>query len=269
MADPFRQLPSGASPFDISRQAYNELLKMLAWWRNESSGQGSSRTQRTATEILVKNSTDETVPAFGALSIGEPLIFPTDDPYACLQRPAMNGIAPTADSTWVALLEPAGPGEIARAVLAGIAMVRLYVNSANDKYCGPADARTIGDETIFIDTGETGIPILWKESVSSGVAYAIVLLGGGNNSSAPVRCQALLVSAIDGTRGPFYVYRVTSISGDNPTASLAENVAVYNPIGFHGSADGWCIISQIKEASYDNSIAAGQFIFDMIACPTS
>jgi hypothetical protein len=91
--------------------------------------------------------------------------------------------------------------------------------------------------------------------------------GGGDSS---VRCLGTLKGAITtGGIGPWDVDQVASITGANPTADTSEVVQVKNPIGFYGDDNAPCIFSQCKEANVALGIAAGDFVFDIIACPAS
>ena len=77
MGDPFAPLPPGASVTKISRTAQNALLAMLREWRAGRLA-GTNRTARTVAEVLVRNDTYVTYPAFSIMGIGDPLISPFD-----------------------------------------------------------------------------------------------------------------------------------------------------------------------------------------------
>lgn len=180
MGDPYKPLVPGDAVTKISRTAYNELLRMLRWWKQQSGGSGSNRSSRSVVEVLVRNDTYVTAPAFSILGIDKPLISPFDERFNCQQRPAFAGVEPTvADhlGKWVALEEPIANGAIGKAVLCGFAVVRLYINGADDKRCDVIAPETLGGEKVYLGTGSTGAQILWRENAGSGkdtICWAIV-----------------------------------------------------------------------------------------------
>ena len=193
MGDPYKSLAPGAVVTQISRTAYNDMLSMLRWWKTNGLPTGSSRQRgsvHSTTEILVRNDSGASVPAFGILGLDDPIILPTDDPYALRARPAFAGVEATvADHAgkWAALLEPASDStadaanSFARAVLIGTAVVRVYVNSTDDLYCDVIAEETVSSETVWLGTGSSGARILWLDPAAEaeGIYYAVVCLGGG------------------------------------------------------------------------------------------
>lgn len=184
MADPYRPLGQNSVVTQISRSAYNDMLRMLRWWQTSSTTGQRPRTQHDGTKIFVKNGTASTVPAFGILGLGAPLVLPTTNAFAAHQQPAFAGETPDpADhaNKWAALTEPAAAGSLARAILVGHAVVRVYVTATTDEFCAVSAAKTVSGETVYLATGPAGTPILWLDSGTSAAAigYAIVSMGAG------------------------------------------------------------------------------------------
>jgi hypothetical protein len=201
--DPHRLLPTGAAVTEISRTAYNDLLRMLLRWREDQSRPSrSARTpQRDVSTILVQNDSGYDAPAFGILGLGDPLVDPDDEPYHFRRQPCFSGELPTvADHTgkWVPLLEPidydGSAKSIGRAVLLGLAVVRVYVTATTDTHVEVTSAKTVGSETVYLATGQIGTQLLWLESVSAGqIGYALVRMG----TEAPPLLWGKLDAALD------------------------------------------------------------------------
>ena len=87
------------------------------------------------------------------------------------------------------LLRPLADGAVGKAVAAGVAKVRVYVNSPTDKFCDVSEAETVGDETCYLGTGSSGTQIFWldPDAAAETIGWAIVRLGGGGEPGIAVR----------------------------------------------------------------------------------
>jgi hypothetical protein len=217
MGDPYKPLPAGAAVTGMSRTAYNLMLRMLREWR-QGGGRGANRSSRTVCEVLVCNRTYLTAPAFSILGIDEPLISPFKNRFACQQRPGFNGVEPTVDNhlgKWVVLEEPIGAGKIGKAVLVGFAVVRLYVNAADDEYCDVIDAETIGGEKVYLGSGPSGARILWRENAGSGedtICWACICLPCIKPATCPRFYIGTTTGAVTAGTG-FHVSGLTATDG--------------------------------------------------------
>jgi hypothetical protein len=173
------------------------------WQAFKGKGKGLSQlAQPITTTVLVRNDSGATVPVFGVLGLGSPLVLPTDNAFAAQAQPAFAGSTPTVgthEGKWVVLLGPASysttdPANcIARAVLVGHAVVRVYVTATTDTHVDVSDDHTVSSETVYVSTGSSGARILWLDPAATAatIAYAVVCLGGGGGSGSSLHWGVL------------------------------------------------------------------------------
>lgn len=262
MADPFRPLPVGASVTQFSRTAYNELLKMLKEWRAEGPG-SPNRSTRSVAEVLVKNASAVTMPAFSIMGIDAPIVSPATNQFACQQRPAFSCVEATqADHAqrWVALEEPIAAGKIGKGVAMGFAVVRLYVTAAGDKFCDAIDQKTVSSEDCWLGSGASGTPILWRENAGSGagtIVWAIVRVGTFGRIAQTIR--GTLGGALTTTTASQTISSPVSMDGGVLPSGTITGYNVYTTKGFAGPSGGTCV------AMWDHSEQRYQFID--VECP--
>jgi hypothetical protein len=257
MVNPYAPLPPGAPVTAISRTAYNELLRMLRWWQTSSTTGQRPHTQHDGTKIFVKNGTASTVGAFGILGLGAPLVLPSTNAFAAHQQPAFAGETPDPDdhaNKWAALIEPAAAGALARAILVGHAVVRVYVTATTDEFCAVSAAKTVSGETVYLATGPAGVPILWLDSGTSAAAigYAIVLMGAGGVSYG---LYGKMDESLTGTGTA-----TMSVWDGDWTHDTGDNIEVYLP--------PWATAATIDSASWVHAIQRGDgaWVLDGAPC---
>jgi len=124
--------------------------------------------------ILVANNSGADRDRFNVLGVAGPIISPEANLIEFKRRPTFRGVKPTAahKCRFVVLLEPVKAGKIARAVIAGVTVVRLRIDDPLDMCCDVEPK-----ECDYLQTCLDGsAQILWKEK-NSGVCWAIVRLG--------------------------------------------------------------------------------------------
>ena len=162
--------------------AVNTLFTMIEERnRRDQKGSGSAETG-DPTIVLVKNNTGSPLAtSFGIVSIGDVVINRTDGQASFEREHIFDGDTPTASSTAIAIVqEPLSADKIGRAVVQGVAVVRLNVVDSADTHASPTTS------TTELTTGTSGIAkILWKESgTGSGKWAKVLLLNAGTNDTA-------------------------------------------------------------------------------------
>ena len=130
MSDPYKPVQAG-DELNISARAWNNVIKLpgVVAALQQTIGAGSQQTTRDPAVVLVKNMTEDTVPAFGVLAIGDPVFDPdVDNPTAWLQRVAFKGETPDLSDhfgRFAILLESCPADAVRRAVLEGVAFAHV------------------------------------------------------------------------------------------------------------------------------------------------
>lgn len=140
--------------------------------------------------LPLRNISNNTVPRYGVLGLGDPVWGPDQDLPEFLRRPTLSGHQPHYElhkGRWGVALVETDDGQIADFAVSGVVPTRVYVNGADDQYCDIIEGKTDGDYTCYLGTGSTGAQILWREGGSAGtVEWAIVRLG---NHTGPIPFQ--------------------------------------------------------------------------------
>jgi len=140
--------------------------------------------------LPLRNISNNTVPRYGVLGLGDPVWGPDQDLPEFLRRPTLSGHQPHYElhkGRWGVALVETDDGQIADFAVSGVVPTRVYVNGADDQYCDIIEGETDGDYTCYLGTGATGARILWRENAGSGagtVVWAIVRLGKYERGSA-------------------------------------------------------------------------------------
>ncbi|MBI5725219.1 MAG: hypothetical protein HZA50_14765 [Planctomycetes bacterium] len=176
MSDPFAKVSPGQS-LKIPASAYNTFVDAAKNYQNQKFDQ--SQTARPAlqqnTIILVRNDSGADRGRFDVLGISGPVFSPADDENAFINQPALCGVSPTSENhagKFVILLEPITAGQMGRACIDGMSIVRLEVDKQTDKF---ADVKS-GDPSTLKSCLIGSARILWKDS---GTAWALVRMGEG------------------------------------------------------------------------------------------
>jgi len=124
--------------------------------------------------ILVANNSGADRNRFDVLGVTGPIISPEANLIEFKRRPTFRGVKPTEahKCRFVVLLEPVKADKIARAVIAGVTVVRLRIDDPLDMCCD-VEPKECGYLQTCLDGSAQ---ILWKEK-NSGVCWAIVRLG--------------------------------------------------------------------------------------------
>jgi len=179
MTAPRAQVNPG-QPLQIHAATWNALLAMLAKFQAGQLGAGRPMPVGgpPGLDVRVLNNSQYDVDRGGVLGIDGVEIDRATNADEFETRPTLTGVTPgTAHATkFLVTTEPIAYGSIGRAVLTGLAAVKLYVNDAGHGYAAAKDEEDGELETVA--TGG-GAKILWKETGTGTGKWALVLLGGG------------------------------------------------------------------------------------------
>jgi len=121
----------------------------------DASGHSSRQTT-----ILVRNESEEDVPRFGCLAIGEPIIPPDENADEFANRPSLVGVASLElrhFGSCVVATEPIATGKIGRCVLRGITPARVLMADERHTHADIAEGH------LLFKTGFVGSArILWR-----------------------------------------------------------------------------------------------------------
>lgn len=131
---------------------------------------------------VVNNSGAAIDAPFPILRLTEPVITLADNANIVFNDPQFMGDTPDAStgSAFVVVQGPIGSGVGRQAVLTGLTWCKVDIVSASDTH-----ATTIDGDDTKLQSGTTGVAIVWKES-GTGEKWALVLLGGGGSGSTIV-----------------------------------------------------------------------------------
>jgi hypothetical protein len=115
---------------------------------------------RASNIILLRNTTALTVPQFGVLRIGVPIVLNTENPAQFSEQMVLTGLMPDGLSPFAVALEPISAGKIGRCAISGRFACKVKVIDAAHKY---ARSRN-NDVTQLISTACGAVRLAWKES---------------------------------------------------------------------------------------------------------
>ena len=231
-ADPLQNV-SKNQPLQLDHRsinAWNDAARAhRATKQNGGAGRLASQRLPPSLHVLIRNDTGADLPIRSVLRITNWLVSPVAYPFEAADHPALTGNTPDdATNRIVITSEPIRNGEIGRAVVMGVAVVDVDINSGQHRYAVPID----GDETK-LETAESGpAKILVMES-SGSTRRAIVLLG--TNKQIVIREYDGSPSSDNIANPPFdaLVFPNTSLSesyaGDR---TLFVNIASQSATGF-------------------------------------
>jgi hypothetical protein len=123
--------------------------------------------------IKVRNLTGQGCDRYSILSVGSPIIAPSQNLQQFKNQLAFNAVepyAPISNFRYAILAEPLADEAIGRATLAGPSVVRMDVISTTHQYANP-----VAGQVGYLRSDQTGLfRILWKES-GTGLKWAVVI----------------------------------------------------------------------------------------------
>lgn len=182
MPDLLRVQPGQSVKQALSALAWNRMVDATNWvdaQRNSSRVPAGFEDPRRLI-VRVLNSTDDPLSPYGIVGLDGPIITPDADEGVFLAEITFRGVAPLVPdhrAKFGVLIDPLASGEIGRAIVDGLAIVRLDVRSDYHPYADVAALQT----GHLRSAGYGSAQILWTapadEEDESAPRWAIVRLG--------------------------------------------------------------------------------------------
>jgi hypothetical protein len=162
--DSFKKVQAGW-PLYIPAETYNAFIDAAVANKNRQHDVATSVAPiwRDSTIVRIKNNSNSPVKQFGVLGIDAPAILPSASLAAFQQGVMLSGSTPNFGKhrgRFVVLLEPAGVGEIARAVICGAAIVQLNMRHELHRFADVDDGQS-GD---LASSHAGSAEILWVDA---------------------------------------------------------------------------------------------------------
>lgn len=182
MTDLLRVQPGQSVKQALSAQAWNRLVDSANWVDEQRTVSrlpaGFEEPRRLIVRVL--NATEDPVDRYGILGLDGPIITPDADEGVFLEEITFRGVAPLVpdhQAKFGVLIDPLAAGEIGRAILDGLAIVRLDVQSEGHRYAEVAASQTDHLQSAACASAQ----ILWTAPAGSeedgAPRWAIVRLG--------------------------------------------------------------------------------------------
>lgn len=188
MGDPYKKAQAG-QPLSIPAALFNDTIDTVrAFKAGRQSGPrpGNPGAGIQPGQVWVKNTTNSNLDRFAVLGISDALISPADNPGAFVERPMVQGVAPTADHVggrFVVVVEPIAAGKVGVAAAGGITILKLNVASEGHWHADAKDGTTAA-----LASAESGpVRVLWKQSGTGDGKWAIGRFAGGGDRNVVVQ----------------------------------------------------------------------------------
>lgn len=193
--------------------------------------------QRNAGVIFVRNDSGSDRDRFDVLGVGAPIVSPTDNLDEFKRQVTFAGVTPVEDDhaqKFVVLQEPVAAGGLARAVIHGVTVARVSVETGDETAAGITD-----NDPSSLSASDTGAAqILWLEG-TSGSVWAIVRLGGGSANVPRFRARLTGSSSIGANRWSYSFVEVEpDLSGTFKDLPGGRTGTAYNTIEANNAASG-------------------------------
>lgn len=162
-------------PLNIKASTWNTLLDTADHFRTRvGSGLKSvySPNEASANTILIRNDSGTDLTAGKVLAIGDPLVLPSANEQAFINRAGFIGDTPSAsDLNAVVLAVPIADGQIGFGYVDGLVPARIDLIAVDHDRCGLKSGSNV------LETNEDGLcRIVWRESDTLGEMWAAVIL---------------------------------------------------------------------------------------------
>jgi len=232
MATTLRKVRPG-DPLVIPATTFNTFID-VAWdfqHRQRSALRQVHRDRLDSGVLLVRNESGADRNRFDVLGIEGPIIERVDNEDAFKQRVALRGVVPSGAHTgrFVVLLEPAADGDIVRACVDGVCLVRVYMNDEAHTF-----AEVEAGQAAQLDSGESGsAQLLWIEPVEDRqdpqIAWTVARIGGRGGGGAITAAFAMITSK-SGSMPPYRYAAVEATMDEDGVWTQVGSGAAYNNV---------------------------------------
>ena len=192
MSDPRLPIARPGPPLRVKPETWNRL----AQWANNTNrptNAAASQTHRDAGIVMVRNDTGAALDKFGVVTLGDPVITPANNLEEFKRGPIFAANSPVEDETVAIVKQPLPTDFIGPAVVSGATLVKVDVKDDAHKR-----AQLIAGDSAKLETTEgPGLPILWRETGTSGVLWGLVDLA----SALPRGVTFAVILTQDGGQG--------------------------------------------------------------------
>jgi len=167
--------------FKPSADAWNSFIDAAEFVKKQKGiTSAASRSDTKSGVVLVANLADRVLSQFEAVSLGSPVVLPSDnEDEFCNSAPVFKVDVITAENKnkpFAVLQVPLKQSEIGAAILTGITPLKLDVTSETHEFAVPG-------VDSFVSSEKGTARILWKES-GTGNKWAVVNLGSATAAGA-------------------------------------------------------------------------------------
>lgn len=220
------KLTPGNKIKSISANDWNSFIDAAAWVKNNQMNQsdGEASSSRKDNICIIKNNSGSQLLAFTPVILSGLAIEPDADtgaPLIC-QPPAFAGAKPDSsnlESPTAILLDTVDAGKCCKAMLCGVSLVKLKINSSSDEF---AEVTANG-----LETASTGaFRLLWKASATGSDKWAVAQFpyatGGGGTEVTLVQ-----VKSVDSTAGTCKVASITMQPDSTPNYTSSSDSSTW------------------------------------------
>jgi len=167
-------------PLGIPATVWNEMLEGLQWIRGQRarSGEGSVRPDpRNTGIVLIRNDSGADRAQFDILGIEDFVFQPSENIVAFCETPAFSGVVPQGEhqGKFVVLMEPILAGGIGRAIVSGMAVVRIEFDDDGDEWCD-----VLRTDATKLKSGISGAAKILHYEAGSNPRWAVIKIAAGS-----------------------------------------------------------------------------------------
>jgi len=199
--------------------------------RQRNTQRDAQRERLDSGVVLVRNESGADRERFDVLGIEGPIIERVDNEDAFKQRVALRGVVPSTPHAgkFAILLEPAKDQTIVRACVAGVCVVRVFMNDEAHTF-----AEVEVGQAARLESAESGTArLLWVEPVEDRqdpqIAWTVARIGGGGGGGAATAAFAMITSKA-GTLPPYRYAAVEATMDEDGIWSQVPGGAAYNNV---------------------------------------
>ncbi len=267
-------------PLQIPAAAYNAFVDAARAHQAEMLSVRQGRLRPVSLQsVLVRNDSGTDRDRFDVLGIADSVITPSGNEDEFANRIVFSGVAPDSShrGKFVVCLEPIASGELGRAHVHGVCVVRVEMASESHVR---ADIKE-NDATRLLSAEQGIARLLWvqppAQRTDPSVAWALAVIAddGGTPPGVPQVVWCVRTGGVNGsaTAAPNWVYDIYSMNGPvGPDTLLAQNLSprwrptdagLYTEatlqygLAFADPSAGWVLLCVLDERMTTGECSAG------------